>query len=77
MRSNMTGPALAGVRERWSDYPIEDLYSWIKNSAGLVDTGHPKAVEVFTTYNKMPMPAFNKLTDEDAAAILTYVESVK
>jgi len=77
MKSNMTGPALRGVRERWSDYPITDLYSWIRNSAGLIEKGHPKAIEVFNEYKKVPMTSFNALSDEDAAAILTYVESVK
>ncbi len=77
MKSNMTGPALAGVKERWSDYPITDLYSWIRNSAALIKSGHPKAIEVYNEYNKASMTSFNSLTDEDAAAILTYVESVK
>ncbi len=41
MKSDMTGPALGGVQERWADYPIEDLYSWIRNSQALVESGHP------------------------------------
>lgn len=77
MKTDMTGPALGGVTERWNDYPKEDLYNWVKNALKMVEEGHPKAVEVYNKYNKMPMPAFNKFSDTDVEAILTYVESVK
>ena len=77
MKSNMTGPALGGVRERWSDYPISDLYDWIRNPIGLVEKGHPRAVEVFIEWNRIPMTSFNNFSDEEIGAILTYVESVK
>jgi len=77
MKSDMTGPALAGVKERWSAYPESDLYAWIKNAPKLIESGHPKAVEVFTKYKKVPMTAFNNMKDEEVAAILDYIESVK
>ncbi|MDP4710067.1 MAG: cytochrome c class I, partial [Saprospiraceae bacterium] len=44
MKSNLTGPALGGVEGRWADYPKEDLYSWIRNSQGMINAGHPRAV---------------------------------
>ena len=36
MVDDLTGPALGGTQERWSDYPQEDLYSWIRNSQALI-----------------------------------------
>lgn len=76
MKSDMTGPALAGVRERWSDYPESDLYAWIKNSMKLKDTGHPKAVALYKKW-KVTMTSFNNMTDEEVTAILDYVDSVR
>lgn len=76
MKSKMTGPALGGVQERWADYPIEDLYSWVRNSQALVETGHPKAVEVYEEWNKVPMLSYPGFSDEDIANVLAYVEEV-
>lgn len=77
MKSDMTGPALSGVRDRWSDFPITDLYNWVKNSSKMVEENHPRALDVYTEWKRSPMTSFNNLTDEDVEAILTYVESVK
>ncbi len=77
MKSDMTGPALAGVRERWRAYPVSDLYSWVRNSSKLVEEKHPKAVTIYTKWKRSPMTSFNGMTDEEIAAILAYVESVE
>jgi len=76
MKSDMTGPALAGVRDRWGDYPITDLYKWIKNSSKLIEAGHPKAVAIYTEWNRSPMTSFNELSNEDIEAILIYIENI-
>ena len=76
MRAKATGPALGGVEERWADYPIEDLYAWIKNSQKLVADGHPRAVEVYNEWNKVAMQAFPNLTDDNIASILLYIDDV-
>lgn len=76
MRSKATGPALGGVEERWADYPIEDLYAWIRNSQKLVAEEHPRAVEVYNEWNKVAMQAFPNLTDENIESILLYVNDV-
>jgi mono/diheme cytochrome c family protein len=75
MKSKLTGPALGGVEERWADYPIEDLYSWIRNSQALIATGHPKANEVWNEWKPVPMSNFT-LTDDQIANILAYVDGV-
>ena len=73
VHKDLTGPALAGVEERWADKA--NLHAWIKNSAAYLKTGDPYAVEVWTKWNKINMPAFN-LSDEEIDAILAYVKTV-
>lgn len=73
MHSDLTGPALGGVRERWAAYPRTDLYQWVRNSQALVKTGHPRAKELWNKWSSV-MPPVNSLQDEDIEAILTYVD---
>jgi len=65
--------ALGGVQERWADYPLEDLYAWIRNSQKLIASGHPRAIEVWTEYNKVQMTSMESLTDDEIASILLYI----
>ncbi len=74
MKSDMTGPALAGVQERWEDEA--DLYSWIRNSQALIKSGHPRANKLYNDWNQSVMNSFPNFTDEDIAAILTYIDFV-
>ncbi len=76
MKTKSTGPALGGVEDRWADFPQEDLYTWIRASQSLVQAEHPRAVEVFNEYNKVPMQNFPNLTDDHIASILAYVNGV-
>jgi len=75
MKADGTGPALAGYDERWSDYPEEDLYSWIRNSQKLIATGHPRANELFNEW-KSVMTAMPQLSDPDISNILAYIDGV-
>lgn len=74
MKDDLTGPALGGVTERWSTYPKEDLYNWIRNSSRLIDKKHPKALEIWEEWNYSPMSSFVELSDKEIEAILEYVE---
>ena len=69
----LIGPALAGVEERWPDKT--KLYAWIHNSASVVKSGYPRAVEVYNQFNKIQMTAFPELTEKDIDAILAYVNT--
>jgi len=69
-----TGPALAGVEDRWPNKA--NLYSWIRNSAAFLKTGDKYANDLYTKYNKVAMNQFPSLTDEEIGAILKYVASV-
>ena len=76
MKSDLTGPALGGVLERWADYPEEDLYKWIRNSQAMVKEGHPKALELWGDWKPTIMQAFPNLTDEEIASTLLYINGI-
>ena len=46
MTTNLTGPALAGVEERWPEK--DKLHAWIRNSTKLIKTGYERAVQIST-----------------------------
>lgn len=75
MKSNLTGPALGGVQERWAAYPRSDLYQWVRNSQALIDAGHPRAQELWDKWKPVIMTPSSTLKDEDIEAILAYVEA--
>ena len=74
MSDPLTGPALGGVMDRWKDYPIEDLYRWIRNSALLIEEKHDRAVMLWNEWDQYTMNAFPNLTDEDIEDLLVYIE---
>ena len=74
MKDDLTGPALGGVEERWADYPREDLYSWIRNSQALINSGHPKANEVWNQWKPALMNNFLNLSDADIDNLLAYIQ---
>ena len=69
----LIGPALAGVEDRWPDKG--QLYAWIRNSAAVVKSGYPRAVEVYNQFQKIQMPAFPELSDKDIDAILVHINT--
>lgn len=69
----LVGPALKGVEDRWDDRKM--LYEWVRNSAAVIKKGYPRAVAVYTEYNKVQMTAFPELKDQDIDAILTYINA--
>jgi mono/diheme cytochrome c family protein len=73
MKDDMTGPALAGVEERWAAFPSKDLYAWIRNSQALIATGHPRATELYSKW-KSQMNSFTGLTDEQIQSLLLYIK---
>jgi mono/diheme cytochrome c family protein len=72
MKDPLTGPALGGARERWND--DKALYSWIRNSQAMIASGHPRAVELWNTWNKVLMNSFTALTDDQVESLLLYIE---
>jgi mono/diheme cytochrome c family protein len=75
MKDNLTGPALGGVEDRWSAFPRKDLYSWVRNSQGLIATGQPRATELWNKYKPTMMNPFPGFTDEQIESILLYINT--
>lgn len=74
VHKDLTGPALAGVEERWSNK--KDLHAWIRNNQAFLKTGDKYANELYLKYNKTQMNLFPNLTDPEIDAILAYIKSV-
>ena len=71
---DLTGPALAGVEERWGDK--KRLYAWIRNNQAFLKTGDKYANELYLKWNKTQMNLFPNLTDPQIDAILAYIKTV-
>jgi mono/diheme cytochrome c family protein len=70
----LTGPALKGVEKRWHNK--QNLYAYIRNSQEMIAKGG-YAKDLFDTYNKVVMPPFTDLKDEDLQAILAYIKNAE
>jgi mono/diheme cytochrome c family protein len=73
INKKLTGPALAGVEDRWPDK--KKLYAWIKNSQAFLKTGDAYANNLYNEYNKTAMNLFPNLTDKEIDAILGYINT--
>jgi mono/diheme cytochrome c family protein len=65
------GPALKGVS---SKYDKEWLYSWIKNSTAMVNSGDAQAVAIYEEYNGSVMTSFPQLSNTDIDNIIAYTD---
>ena len=74
VNKKLTGPALAGIEDRWPDK--KNLYAWIKNNQAFLKTGDAYANKLYNEYNKTAMNLFPNLSDKDIDAILAYIKSV-
>ncbi|MDE3251655.1 MAG: c-type cytochrome [Bacteroidota bacterium] len=74
VHKKVTGPALAGVEDRWPDKA--KLHAWIKNNAAVLKSGDKYANDLYLEYNKTAMNLFPTLSDKDIDAILGYIKSV-
>ncbi|WP_297702903.1 cytochrome c3 family protein [uncultured Eudoraea sp.] len=75
LNRKMTGPALANVESRLAEdegLDKEWLYTWIKNSAGMISSGDAYANKVYAEYNQAAMTAFPTLSNADIDDILAY-----
>lgn len=71
----LTGPALKGVKQKWTDAGEGDmLYDWVMNSKGLITSGKSTMATAIKDFSKSEMPA-QQVSKEDIDAIFTYVDS--
>ena len=69
------GPALADVWDKWDTE--ENLIAWVKNSQAVIKSGHAHANKIYEEYNKMPMPAFPTLSDEQVKDVFLYMKAAE
>lgn len=74
VHKKVTGPALAGVEDRWPDKA--KLHAWIKNNIAFQKTGDAYANNLVKEYGGQVMNTFPGLSDKDIDAILGYIKSV-
>lgn len=68
----LMGPGLQGVGERRSE---EWIMKWIRDPQAVLASGDTDAVKLFEEYNKVPMPGFPQLTDDEIKDFLAFVKS--
>ncbi|MBU2907630.1 MULTISPECIES: c-type cytochrome [Arenibacter] len=72
LNKKMTGPALAGVTEK---YDKEWLYQWVKNSPAMIKAGDADALKIYNEYNQAAMTPFPLLSNQDIDDILAYTDA--
>ena len=78
LNRKMTGPALANAATRLVEEEGLDcdwIYSWIKNSPGMIASGDAYANRIYEEYNQAAMTAFPTLSDQDINDIIAYTEA--
>ncbi|MFN5416819.1 MAG: respiratory nitrate reductase subunit gamma [Flavobacteriia bacterium] len=68
----LVGPGLGGLKDRREE---EWILKWVKDPQGLISANDEYAVKLFNDFNKIPMPGFPQLKDEEIKDILAFVES--
>lgn len=69
----VVGPALGGVYDRRE---LDWIYSWVKNSTLLIESGDAQAVAVYNEFNKLQMQAYD-LSNDQILSIMAYVRDVE
>lgn len=67
----LVGPGLGGVADRRSE---EWILKWVKDPQGMIAAGDKDAVKLFEEFNKVPMPGFAQLSDDDIKEVLAYIK---
>lgn len=78
VKKRLSGPKLAGVRQRWQGHE-DDLIDFIQNSQAYMEGDNARSAYARALYeasNRMVMPAVD-LSDEQVRAILAYVDAVE
>jgi len=69
VNEKLVGPAMAGVYDRRE---LDWIYSWVKNSTRLIQSGDEQAVALYNEYNQLQMPSYD-LSDDQILSILAYI----
>jgi mono/diheme cytochrome c family protein len=72
MHQKLIGPALAGVLERRDSLWVVKM---IRNSAQLIASGDPTAVQLFREYNGVQMTSFTSLSEAQLRILIEYLKA--
>lgn len=67
----IVGPSLASSPQK---RPLSWLIRFIRNSQQIIGEGDEYAVELYNNYNKLLMPPFDFLSDQEILSILAYIQ---
>ena len=70
----LIGPQLEGISAKYAN-DKEWLYSWVKNSPAMIQSGDEKAVALWEQYNKQAMSPHPDLTDQQIDNIFAWVDA--
>jgi cytochrome c551/c552 len=70
-KGTVVGPDLKNVHKKYDEAWLK---SWITSSQTKVQSGDPKAVEIFNKFNKVAMPN-QDLSDAELNAVIAYIKS--
>jgi nitrate reductase gamma subunit len=68
----LMGPGFQGLSERRKE---EWIIKWVKDSQGMIKEGDADAVKLFEEYNKVPMPGFPNLTDQEIKDFIAFTKA--
>lgn len=68
----LVGPALGGVHERRS---MEWIVNFVQSSQAVIKSGDKQAVELYASFNNMPMPDHKDLSAEQIRNVVEYIKS--
>ena len=70
IKTQIIGPALAGVESRWKDKGL--LVKYVQNSQEVIKQDE-YARQLYEKFNRSIMPPFTNLSDDHVLSILTYI----
>ncbi len=73
VQNRLVGPALKDVYDRAPS--VEWIFSFVKNSQKVIQSGDDYAVALYDEYNQTEMTAFSDFTNEEILDILAYVKN--
>ncbi len=74
VEKNSIGPMLQGAKQKWVDAgEVEQLYSWVKNSEGVIAAGNSTMANAIKDYSPTMMTA-QEVGPAEVDAILAYVD---
>ncbi|MCB0505993.1 MAG: c-type cytochrome [Cyclobacteriaceae bacterium] len=71
VQSKLVGPALKNVYDRRE---LPWIYSFVKNSQKVIQSGDEYAVNLFNEYNQTEMTAFSSFSDDEILSIMAYIK---